>query len=181
MPTYIGFLRAINLGAKRKFAKADIVAATQAAGGREVETYINTGNIRLTSRLRSVQRVAEVLEAAYAERAGFEVTTVVLKPAELREIAADAERFGAGAGAAYVSLLKDEPSASAVRTALERAAAIAAPGERLEVNGRGAHLIIDEPDRYHEAKLANSFVEKHLGLATSRNLRVIRTLVEKWC
>lgn len=181
MPTYIGFLRAINLGAKRKFAKADIVAATEAAGGREVETYINTGNVRLTSSLRSTNRVAKVLEAAYAERAGFEVPTAVFDPAELREVLADAERFGGGAEAAYVSLLMETPSAEAVRTAVERAAAIAAPGERLEVNGRGAHLILDRADVYHQAKLANNFVEKQLGVATSRNLRVLSAVVEKWC
>ena len=45
MPTYVAFLRAINLGPNRKFAKADIVAATEAAGGTDVETYINTGNV----------------------------------------------------------------------------------------------------------------------------------------
>ena len=48
---WIAFLRAINLGAKRKFPKADIVAAVEAAGGRDVETYINTGNVRLTHEL----------------------------------------------------------------------------------------------------------------------------------
>ena len=38
MPTYVAFLRAVNLGATRKFPKADIVAATEAAGGVDVET-----------------------------------------------------------------------------------------------------------------------------------------------
>ena len=33
MPDYIAFLRAINLGATRKFAKADIVTATEDGAG----------------------------------------------------------------------------------------------------------------------------------------------------
>src|SRR4051794_20858140 len=45
MPTYVAFLRAINLGATRKFPKDAIRAATEAAGGSGVETYINTGNV----------------------------------------------------------------------------------------------------------------------------------------
>ena len=32
VPTYVAFLRAINLGAKRKFPKDAIVAAVEAAG-----------------------------------------------------------------------------------------------------------------------------------------------------
>ena len=45
MPTYIAFLRAINVG-KRMFANAAIVQACEDAGFTDVETYINTGNVR---------------------------------------------------------------------------------------------------------------------------------------
>ena len=54
VPTYVAFLRAINLGAKRKFPQDAIKTATEAAGGSDVETYINTGNVRLTHPSRSV-------------------------------------------------------------------------------------------------------------------------------
>ena len=57
MPTYVAFLRAINLGPTRKFPKADIVAAVEAAGGEDVATYINTGNVRVTLPLRSRAKV----------------------------------------------------------------------------------------------------------------------------
>ena len=77
MPTYVAFLRAINLGPTRKFAKADIVEATEAAGGTDVLTHINTGNVRLTSRLRSREKVEAALEAAYAAHTGFDVPTIV--------------------------------------------------------------------------------------------------------
>ena len=56
VPTYVAFLRAINLGATRKFPKDAIKAATEAAGGSDVETYINTGNVRLTHSARSVAK-----------------------------------------------------------------------------------------------------------------------------
>ena len=35
-------------------------------------------------------------------------------------------------------------------------------------------------ENYHEAKLTNAAVEKQLGVATNRNLTVIRALAEKW-
>ena len=53
MATYIGFLRAINLGPTRKFPKASIIKAVEAAGFTDVATYINTGNVRFDTTLRS--------------------------------------------------------------------------------------------------------------------------------
>ena len=48
VPTYIAFLRAINLGAKRVFPKEAIVAAVQRIGFTEVRTHINTGNVTVS-------------------------------------------------------------------------------------------------------------------------------------
>jgi uncharacterized protein (DUF1697 family) len=174
MPTYIAFLRAINIG-KRKFAKEAIVAACEAAGCTDVETYINTGNVRVTTPLRSRAKVEAALEEAFAAEAGFEVPTIVLTPAELTAVSAYAEKVGGGhAGLHYVSLLKDAPTAAAVKK-LDGAGK---DGERAAVEGRGVHLLLGED--YHSAKLTNAIVEKHLGSATNRNLKVIRTLAEKW-
>lgn len=174
MATWIGFLRAINLGARRKFAKADIVAAVEAAGFTDVETYINTGNVRFETRMRSRARIESALEAAFLERAGFEVPTICFTPAELRAIAEEAASFGHD-GRHYVSLLKEPPSAAAVR-ALEEASTAE---EVARVGGRAVHLLLGE--NYHEARLTNAVVEKRLGVATNRNLTVVRTLAEKWC
>ena len=170
---WIAFLRAINLGAKRKFPKADIVAAVEAAGGRDVETYINTGNVRLTHELTERAELELVLEKAFEEAAGFAVPTICLTPAELSAVAACAERL-AHPGRHYVSLLKDEPGADAVALLTARLDG----EERLHVEGRGAHLLL--PGEYHLAKLDNAAVERALGVATNRNLTVIRTLAQKW-
>ena len=176
MATYLAFLRAINLGPTRKFPKAAIVAATEAAGFTEVATHINTGNVRLETAMRSRARIEAALEQAYRDAQGFEVPTIVFTQAELREIADDAERFAEGyAGRHYVSLLKTEPSA-ALAADLE---ARSTDQERVHVSGRAVHLLLGES--YHEATLSNATVEKSLGVATNRNLTVVRALVQKWC
>jgi len=173
--TYIAFLRAINLGPKRKFPKDAIKAAVEAAGGTGVETYINTGNVRLDSTRRSRVRLEADLEKAFLADRGFEVPTIAFTPAELREIAEDAKRFADGhEGRHYVSLLKEAPSAADVR--LVEAAGTA--GEVARVGGRAVHLLLEAA--YHEATLTNAVIEKHLGIATNRNLTVIRTLAERW-
>jgi uncharacterized protein (DUF1697 family) len=174
MPTYIAFLRAINVG-KRMFAKAAIVQACEDAGCTDVETYINTGNVRVTTPLRSRAKVEGALEKAFRSAAGFDVPTIVFTPKELGRIAADADDLAEGhSGLRYVSLLKDAPTAAAAKK-LDGAGK---EGERAEVRGRAAHLLLG--DDYHSAKLDNVLVEKHLGVATNRNVKVLRTLAEKW-
>src|SRR6187431_304093 len=108
MGTYVGFLRAINLGAKRKFPKAAIIAAVEKAGFTDVETYINTGNVRFDTTLRSRAKIEAALEKAFEAEAGFAVPTIVFTQKELVAIADEAESFGHG-GRHYVSLLKETP------------------------------------------------------------------------
>jgi uncharacterized protein (DUF1697 family) len=181
VPAYVAFLRAINLGPNRKFAKAQIVEAVEDCGFIDVETYINTGNVRFTASLRSRAKVEEALERSFRKHAGFEVPSIVFTPAELKQIAADAVEVAQehdwqhrNTGAHYVSLLKEKPKAADVRKleALDH-------GEDLAViRGRGAHLLVVTPSA--RGRLSNATIEKILGVATNRNLNVIRTLAEKW-
>jgi uncharacterized protein (DUF1697 family) len=178
MATYLAFLRAINLGARRKFAKDDIRAAVQAAGGTDVQTYINTGNVLLTSTLTSRQRVEKALEEAFLADRGFEVPTIVLTPRELVGVAKRADALWAELGEPathYVTLLKKAPSAAAVAALRE----VSVEGEHLVVDGRTAHLVLQHG--YHESKLAGSAAMDRLGVGTARNVNVVRTLVQKWC
>ena len=176
MATYVAFLRAINLGANRKFAKADIVAATEAAGFSDVATHINTGNVRFSTPMRSRTKIEDALEKAYAEKQGFEVPTMVFTQAEINEIVDDAEKVaGDHGGTHYVSLLKETPTAATAK----KIEALGDDRDFARVRGRAVHLLVMDP--YHHARLSNADVEKALGVATNRNLRVIRALAEKWC
>jgi uncharacterized protein (DUF1697 family) len=177
VPTYVAFLRAINLGATRKFPKAGIVAAVEAAGGEDVETYINTGNVRFTMAERSRAKVERALEKAFADEAGFDVPTIVLTPKELVAVAAAAERLRAEHGepqAHYITLYKKAPGADAVRALpLD-----AYDDEAVHVDGRAAHAMLHRS--FHQTRLLNSKEFKALGEGTARNVTVLRTLAEKW-
>ncbi|MFC7362524.1 DUF1697 domain-containing protein [Nocardioides astragali] len=178
MPTYVAFLRAINLGATRKFAKDAIKAATEAAGGRGVETYINTGNVRLTHSARSVAKVQQALEKAYADAAGFEVPTIVFTAADLAALTARAEELHAEhepGGQHYVTLYPAAPPAAAV----EAAHALAHDGERVVVDGRAAYVLLD--GNIHTSKVLASKQFTALGKGTARTIKVLRTITGKWC
>ncbi|MDP3892944.1 DUF1697 domain-containing protein [Nocardioides sp.] len=177
MPAYTGFLRAINLGARRKFAMAELRACLTEAGLGDVETHIQTGNVRFTTRMRSRARVEGLLEGLFLADRGFEVPTIVLTPAELAEVGRDAEALQASRaspGKHYVTLLKHEPTAEA-RAALE---ALSHPGEQAVGRGRAVHLLLGEG--YRTSTLDNARVERLLGVGTNRNYNVITTLAARW-
>jgi uncharacterized protein (DUF1697 family) len=176
MATYLAFLRAVNVGG-RKFPMAELRGLLEQAGYAGVETHIQTGNVRLDSSRRSVVRLAEELEALFEADRGFEVPTVVLTPPELREIAADADEVAREAPPEfghYVELLRAAPGPEAMRTIEEQRH----PGQRAVVRGRAVHLLFDIP--FHEAKGPNAAIKKAMGVSTNRNVKVIRTLAEKW-
>jgi uncharacterized protein (DUF1697 family) len=178
VPTYVAFLRAINLGATRTFPKAAIVTATEAAGGRDVETYINTGNVRLTHSARSVAKVRSALEPAYAAEAGFEVPTVVFTATDLAALTARSEELHAEhapSGQHYVTLFTTAPTAAAAK-AVE---ALGHPGETVVVDGRAAYVLLDGD--IHTSRLLASKEFKALGQGTARTVKVLRTITEKWC
>ncbi|WP_435768782.1 DUF1697 domain-containing protein [Nocardioides sp. SYSU DS0651] len=179
MPTYVAFLRAINLGAKRKFPKEAIVAATEAAGGTGVATHINTGNVLLTTRLRSRERVEQTLEAAYRDHAGFEVPTIAFPVAELRAVADDAAELGAARPRLerhYLYLLKEDPDPARVAEVESLSDAV----NEVVVRRRVAHVMLGPG--YQEGGVDPYRVERSLGVvATNRNVNVVTTLARKWC
>ena len=178
MPSYVAFLRAINLGAVRKFPKDAIKAATESIGAFEVETYINTGNVRLTTPLRSRAEVQEALEAVYLADRGFEVPTIAFTPRELVQVAEEADWLRSEYGepdAHYITLFK-EPPASALVAAAE---GLGLEKEVVRVIGRAAHVLLLK--NFHQSKLLGTREFKQLGEGTARNVTVIRTLAEKWC
>jgi uncharacterized protein (DUF1697 family) len=177
MPSYVAFLRAINLGPNRKFPKDAIKACVEAAGCTGVETHINTGNVLLQTSQRSRARVEAMLEESFAADRGFAVPTIVFTTAELATIAADAEELHATRelDRHYLYLLKESPTAEAVATAEGASDDV----NQLVVRGRAAHLLMGPG--YVNGSVDPFKVEKLLGVATNRNFNVVTTLARKWC
>lgn len=179
MPTYIGFLRAVNVG-KRQYKTADLRAALESAGygGAEgVDTYIQTGNIRITSPLRSRDKLEAELEGHFLADRGFDVPTIVFTPAELKAIAAEADEV-AKQGFAYghyINLLKRPID----QTLIEELTGLTQDGVRFVTSGRAMHLLYDIP--FGQAARSPARAEKIIGVSTNRNAKVIREIAERWC
>lgn len=178
MPTYLAFLRAINLGAKRVFPQADIQRVVGSLGFEDVRTHINTGNVRFDARMRSRPKIEGLLEEAFSRDRGFDVPAIVFSSAEFAAAAAEAEVIHSahpGLARHYVYLLKDEPTDEALQAVAESAS----DGGEMVVRGRVAHALL-RPG-YQDGRVDPLGAVKHLGVATNRNITVIRTLAQKWC
>src|SRR3954452_7409039 len=89
MSTWIAFLRAVNVG-KRQVKMQVLRDLLLDSGFHDVETYIASGNVRVTSSTRSAAKVEQDLRRVISEGFGFGVAVVVRTPAQLTEVAAAA-------------------------------------------------------------------------------------------
>ncbi|MBZ0117179.1 MAG: DUF1697 domain-containing protein [Sandaracinaceae bacterium] len=76
--THIAFLRGINVGGKRSLPMKHLAAIFEAAGGEDVRTYIQSGNVVFRTRRAAglAERVTENIE----EQFGFQVPTARSAP-----------------------------------------------------------------------------------------------------
>ena len=176
MDTYIAFLRALNVGGR--FVKmTDLRAGLVRQGFGEVESYIQSGNLRLTSQLRAVPEVELAVESAIAELCGFTVSTIVRTPVQLGELTS----YGAALRCAlegqprrYVTLLKQDPEDGFTQTINGWDVA----GEQAHVHGKEIYLWFTHPS--HQAKLSNARIERGGVVATTRDWKVASALGEMW-
>ena len=172
---YVVLLRGINVGATRKLPMAELRAACGEAGFIDVATYIQSGNVVLTSDA-SAETVAARLERLIAERFELDVPVIVRTVAQWRRYAA---------GSAF-------PDAEAVRPRLlhlclaagplkpdvaEVLSARAAANERIAVKGDA--LWVDFAESVGNSKLTPALFDKAAGSpVTARNWNTVLKLAE---
>ncbi len=180
MPTYIALLRAVNVGG-RFYKMADLRDHLTESGLRDVETYIQTGNVRFVSSMRSPARVEKHVEEVLGEHCGFDVPSVIFTPAELRAVYDDAQGIAlpvspeAAPLRRYVTFYKvgHAPTGDVAR----QIAAWDEPGESAVVIGRATHIWLTRPSQ--DAKFFGAF-KKALAPGTNRDLKVVTALNERW-
>ena len=175
MATFIAFLRAVNVGG-RKVPMADLRDELEANGFTDVETYIESGNLRVTTSVRSAAQGRGRARAADAGLARLRHTHDRADPSPAdRGVRrrSTADEPAAGTTRHYVSFLKDAPSAAAAK----KLEAWDKPQERAQVVGREVHLWLggDRP------KLNNAHMEKLLGtVGTARDWKTLVRLKDAW-
>lgn len=177
MPTYIAFLRAVNVGG-RYVKMADLRDALSQAGFGDVQTHIQTGNVLVRSARRTAGTVEVEISRVLTAHCGFSVPAVVRTPAELRATLAAVDAVPPmidGDSKRYVAFA-DGPvpaQAAAVLNAWDT------PGERVRV--LGSEVLGELGIGFHRTSLTITRLERLTGRTTTwRDLSVVRAIDEKW-
>ncbi len=176
---YVALLRGINVGGRSKLPMADLRRIAAECGFGDVQTYIQSGNVLLTSPA-GAGSVAATLRAAIAAEGGPKPSVAVRSRAELAAVVA---------GNPYLDRSTD-PKQLHVSFAVDGAGpqeiddldlAQFAP-EELTVAGRETYLFL--PDGIGRSKLAEAWQRQHdrgsrrtSAEATVRNWRTVTTLL----
>ena len=89
MPTAVAFLRAINVSG-RFIKMAELAAHFESLGLADVSTYINSGNVLFTTRVRNLPQLAARIERDLEPLLGFKSEVFLRTPSELHAIASAA-------------------------------------------------------------------------------------------
>jgi uncharacterized protein (DUF1697 family) len=166
-------LRGINIGPRNRIAMPALRSALERAGFGEVRTYVQSGNVVLTSRAGPAKVAAEC-ERVIAESFGLEIAVVVRTRAELADVirrdplgklAKNPKRY-------QVTFLASKLDAATVA----KLEAARAGDERLVVAGR--ELYAWHPEGVGRSKLATLLAGRGLGTtATARNWTTVTSLL----
>jgi uncharacterized protein (DUF1697 family) len=153
---------------------AELRSALEGAGFEDVATYVQSGNVVLSSG-DSAAKVARAVERLIKKEFGLEIPVVVrtrtqmaqvVKRNPLGKVAKNPKRY-------QVSFLEKRPSAALVRQLEE----VADSGERLAAHGR--EIYAWHPEGVARSKLWAALAGKGLGVtATARNWTTVTKLLE---
>lgn len=173
MSRQIVLLRGINLVQHNRVAMPKLREALEDAGYDDVRTYLQSGNVVLSSKA-SAKRVAGEIERLIADRFGLDVKVVVrtrnelaevVKRNPLGELAKNPKRY-------QVSFLDAKPDPRAVRKLVDSAVA---PEQIVHI---GRELYAWHPDGVGRSKLAALLAGPKLGVtATARNWTTVTKLL----
>jgi uncharacterized protein (DUF1697 family) len=167
-------LRGINIGSRNRIAMPALRDALEEAGYEDVRTYVQSGNVVLSSGASAKQAAREV-ERLIADRFGLEIAVVARTRNELAKVvdrnplarvAKDPKRY-------QVSFLEAKPAAGIVRELED----VAAAEEKVVSIGR--EIYAWHPDGVARSKLWARLAGKDLGTtATARNWTTVTKLLE---
>lgn len=174
MATYVGLLRAINLGSHNKVSMADLKALLSDLGMKHPQSILQSGNLVFESTARATAALEKLLEASATKSLGLETSFFVRTGAEWQQAIADnpfPKEAKLDPSHTVLMCLKEAPPPAAV-TALQDAI------KGMEVvKAKGRHAYFLYPDGIGTSKLTITLIEKKLGTTgTARNWNTVLKL-----
>ncbi len=176
MPVIVSILRSVNVGGHNKIKMDALRELCEALELREVQTFIQSGNVVFKTRERNLDKLAKRIEDAIEKGFGFRPAVILRTPDELRDVLARnpfAKRRDLDPAKLAITFLAADPGPEACARVL----AIPTAPEELHIDGR--HLYTYYPNGMGRPKLNWAAVERALKTpGTARNLNSVIKLLE---
>jgi uncharacterized protein (DUF1697 family) len=172
MAVMVALLRGINVGGRGTLPMRELRDIVVGCGYEDVSTYIQSGNVVLTSSERDPDRVARKIRAAIAGATDVDPQVVVVTRTELAGVVAKSPLLARGLDAAHLHVVfLETPAKAALRLVdLERYAP-----ETAAATGRQLHLFL--PGGLGRSKLAADLARRMGANGTTRNWRTVTKLL----
>ncbi|NVB79411.1 MAG: DUF1697 domain-containing protein [Kofleriaceae bacterium] len=172
MPVYVALLRGINVGGSKSLKMTLLREVLESAGCKDVETYIQSGNVVFAHASRSEAKLQKDLEAAIAKAAKFDVPVVLRSAAELNQVVNDNPFPKSGGKELHVLFCTTKPTA----TAFAKIEAAKFAPEAWALANREVYLNL--PHGIGTSKLAGAITRVSPAKeATARNWNTVEKLV----
>lgn len=168
MARQIVLLRGINLGSKRRVAMPKLREVLEDAGYEDVQTYVQSGNIVLSTS-KSAKQTARAVEKLIKQHFRLDVPVVVRTKGELAKVVKESPFEASNPKLYQVTFFETAPDSKLIRKLDE----LATGDERLAHSGREIYAL-------HPAGVARSKMWNELAKAagTSRNWTTVTKLLE---
>jgi uncharacterized protein (DUF1697 family) len=169
---YIALLRGINVGGRTTVPMPALRKTCESAGCTDVTTYIQSGNVVLTSPL-SAARLASTLERAIADELGVAPTVMVRTHSEMADVLAANPFPDADPNKLHVAFLSKTPPKEQLAHLDD---VDCAPDEFVV---RDTEVYLHLPNGVGRSKLPAQLFDRRLKIpATLRNWRTVTRLTE---
>ncbi len=166
MHTTVVLLRAVNLPSTNKVSMPKLKSAVEALGFEDVRTYINSGNVIITS---AEEPTAAALEKAILSELGVKTTVMLRTATELKKAIAANPFADADPSKAQVVFLPSRASTAGVDKD---------PSPPDEYRAKGKEIYCHFPNGLGRSKLS-AYLGRTIGApGTSRGLKTVTKLLD---
>lgn len=171
----MALLRGVNVSGKNKLPMAELARMFEDAGCRNVETYIQSGNVVFWASATRAGRIPSLVREAISERFGYHVPVVIRSAASLASMARTNPFVAEGADheTLHVAFLASTPTPSQLASLDPDRS----PPDRFAA--RGAEIYLCCPNGLGRSKLTTTYFDAKLDTTTTiRNWRTVTRLLQ---
>jgi uncharacterized protein (DUF1697 family) len=169
---YVAFLRGVNLGPNNKIPMPQLRAVAEDLGYTDVATYINSGNLIISSPKKAATIEREISKAI-KDSFGRPIDVAVRTPAQLKKIVAENPYPDGNPSQVTVAFLTKAPA----KDARDKVAAVAKDYEPFTF--AGDQVYVNYSQGIGKSKLAERFSAIIGVSSTVRNIRTIEKVLAR--